>query len=97
MYEYSPVVLVKLRVLKSRRGDVDEGLGTWEMLLAIVQGSEGDRAHTGHGQDTVGKLRVLEVGLEVREGVISEQGIHEGRAARVLEESGFHGVVEMQR
>lgn len=52
---------------------------------------------TSHGRDAVGGLWVLEIGLEVREGVISEGGIHEGGAARVLEEGGFHGVVEMQR
>lgn len=57
----------------------------------------GERIHTSHGRDTVRGLGVLEVRFEVGEGVVREGGIHEGGAAGVLEESGFHGVVEMQR
>lgn len=56
-----------------------------------------ERIHTSHGRDAIGRLRVLEIRLKVGEGVVSEGGIHEGGAAGVLEESGIHGVVEMQR
>ena len=42
-------------------------------------------------------IQELQVRLEVREGVISEGGIHEGGAAGVLKDSEFHGVKDMQR
>lgn len=89
------MVLVKLRELKSRRGEEEEGPGTgvgvsriWGMRKQI---------HTSHGGDAIGRLGVLEVGLEVGERVVREGGVHEGGAAWVLEESGFHGDVRMQR
>jgi hypothetical protein len=51
----------------------------------------------GHGRDTVGRLRVLEIRLKVWEGVVSEGGVHEGGATGVLEEGRLHCVVKMQR
>ena len=81
-------------MLKSRRGDEEEGPGT-------VKGEGKMRVqlkrHTSHGRDAIRRLWVLKIRLEVGKGVVGEGGIHEGGAAGVLEESGIHGVVEMQR
>lgn len=62
-----------------------------------MYGNIREKRHTSHGRDAIRGLRVLEIRLEVGKGIVSEGGIHEGGAAGVLEEGGFHGVVEMQR